>query len=169
MSATIAYIIKLVILIPLVAGLAYGSLWLWRRAQQQIGGAGRRERLVTLLDATPLGATATTGGPTATTPVGATPLGMPTIGPGQAVAPNPLKLVLNWKYQGPQGMFFVADDKGYFKAEGLEVTLDQGNGSAAAVPLVANGTYDVGFGDINALIEFAARSLDIAPSSPVTR
>jgi NADH-quinone oxidoreductase subunit B len=26
----------------------------------------------------------------------ATPLGMPTIGPGQAVAPNPLKLVLNW-------------------------------------------------------------------------
>src|SRR5258705_12599195 len=23
-----------------------------------------------------------------------------------------LKLVLNWKYQGPQGMFFVADDKG---------------------------------------------------------
>ncbi len=74
-----------------------------------------------------------------------------------------LKLVLNWKYQGPQGMFFVADDKGYFKAEGLEVTLDQGNGSAAAVPLVANGTYDVGFGDINALIEFAARKPEDAP------
>ena len=32
-----------------------------------------------------------------------------------------LKLVLNWKYQGPQGMFFVADDKGYFKQEGLDV------------------------------------------------
>jgi NADH-quinone oxidoreductase subunit B len=30
------------------------------------------------------------------TPTGATPLGMPTIGAGQAVAPNPLKLVLNW-------------------------------------------------------------------------
>jgi flagellar protein FliO/FliZ len=58
MSATVAYIIKLVILIPVVAGLAWGSLWLWRRAQQGIGGAGRRERLVTLLDATPLGATA---------------------------------------------------------------------------------------------------------------
>ena len=58
MSATVAYIIKLVILIPLVGGLAWGSLWLWRRAQQGIGGAGRRERLVTLLDATQLGATA---------------------------------------------------------------------------------------------------------------
>jgi len=74
-----------------------------------------------------------------------------------------LKLVLNWKYQGPQGMFFLAEDKGYFKAEGLEVTLDQGNGSGAAVPLVANGTYDVGFGDINALIELAAKKPEDAP------
>ena len=38
--------------------LAFGSLWLWRRVQQGIGAAGRRERLVTLLDAIPLGATA---------------------------------------------------------------------------------------------------------------
>lgn len=74
-----------------------------------------------------------------------------------------IKLVLNWKYQGPQGMFFIADDKGYFKEEGLEVTLDQGNGSGAAVPLVANGTYDAGFGDINALIDFAAKKPEDAP------
>ena len=78
-------------------------------------------------------------------------------------AQTKLKMVLNWKYQGPQGMFFLADDRGYFKAEGLEVTLDQGNGSGAAVPLVANGTYDVGFGDINALIELAAKKPEDAP------
>jgi NitT/TauT family transport system substrate-binding protein len=80
-----------------------------------------------------------------------------------AQAQTKLKLVLNWKYQGPQGMFFLADDRGYFKAEGLDVTLDQGNGSGAAVPLVANGAYDAGFGDINALIEFAAKKPDEAP------
>jgi NitT/TauT family transport system substrate-binding protein len=80
-----------------------------------------------------------------------------------AQAQTKLKLVLNWKYQGPQGMFFLADDRGYFKAEGLDVTIDQGNGSGAAVPLVANGTYDAGFGDINALIEFAAKRPDDAP------
>src|ERR1700750_2975033 len=74
-----------------------------------------------------------------------------------------LKLVLNWKYQGPQGMFFLADDKGYFKEEGLEVTLVQGNGSGAGVPLVANGTYDAAFGDVNALIELAAKKPDDAP------
>ncbi len=80
-----------------------------------------------------------------------------------AHAQTKLKLVLNWKYQGTQGMFFLADDRGYFKTEGLEVTLDQGNGSGAAVPLVANGTYDAGFDDINALIEIAAKKPDEAP------
>jgi len=80
-----------------------------------------------------------------------------------AAAQTKLKMVLNWKYQGPQGMFFVADDKGYFKAEGLELTIDQGNGSGAGVPLVANGTYDIAFGDINALIELAAKKPDDAP------
>jgi NitT/TauT family transport system substrate-binding protein len=80
-----------------------------------------------------------------------------------ALAQTKLKMVLNWKYQGPQGWFFLADDRGYFKAEGLDVTIDQGNGSGAAVPLVANGTYDVGFGDINALIEFAAKKPEEAP------
>jgi NitT/TauT family transport system substrate-binding protein len=80
-----------------------------------------------------------------------------------AAAQTKLKMVLNWKYQGPQGMFFVADDKGYFKAEGIEMTIDQGNGSGAGVPLVANGTYDVAFGDINALIELAAKKPEDAP------
>ena len=74
-----------------------------------------------------------------------------------------LKMVLNWKYQGPQGWFFLADDRGYFKAAGVDVTMDQGNGSGAPIPLVANGTYDVGFGDINALIEFAAKKPEEAP------
>ena len=74
-----------------------------------------------------------------------------------------LKMVLNWKYQGPQGWFFLAEDKGYFKAEGLEITIDQGDGSATPIPKVASGTYDIGFGDINALIEFAARKPEEAP------
>ncbi len=84
--------------------------------------------------------------------------------PGQAHAETTkIKMVLNWKYQGPQCMFFLAEDLGYFKEENLEVVLDQGNGSGAAVPLVANGTYDAGFGDINALIEFAAKKPEDAP------
>jgi NitT/TauT family transport system substrate-binding protein len=83
--------------------------------------------------------------------------------PAAAADTTKLKMVLNWKYQGPQGWFFLADDRGYFKAAGLDVTMDQGNGSGAPIPLVASGTYDIGFGDINALIEFAAKKPDEAP------
>jgi NitT/TauT family transport system substrate-binding protein len=90
-------------------------------------------------------------------------LGLAAISTAPASAETKLKMVLNWKYQGPQGWFFLADDRGYFKAEGLEVTMDQGNGSGAGVPLVANGTYDIAFGDVNALIELAAKKPDDAP------
>lgn len=83
--------------------------------------------------------------------------------PSAAQAQTKLKFVLNWKYQGPQGWFFLAEDKGYFKAEGLDVTIDQGDGSATPIPKVASGTYDVGFGDINALIDFASKKPDEAP------
>jgi len=80
-----------------------------------------------------------------------------------AEAQTKIRMVLNWKYEGPQGMFFLGDDRGYFRQEGLDVTFDQGNGSGAAVPLVANGAYDMGFGDINALIELSAKKPDEAP------
>jgi NitT/TauT family transport system substrate-binding protein len=78
-------------------------------------------------------------------------------------ADTKIKLILNWKYEGEQGMFFLAQDRGYFKEEGLDVTFDQGNGSGAAVPVVANGAYDMGFGDVNALIEYTARKPEDAP------
>ena len=80
-----------------------------------------------------------------------------------AAAETKLKMVLNWKYQGPQGWFFLAQDRGYFKKAGIDMTMDQGNGSGAPISLVASGTYDVGFGDINALIQFAATKPEEAP------
>ncbi len=83
--------------------------------------------------------------------------------PAASFAQTKIKLVLNWKYQGPQAWFFVAQDKGYFKAEGLDVEIDQGEGSSAPIAKVASGAYDAGFGDINALIDFAAKRPTEAP------
>lgn len=77
-----------------------------------------------------------------------------------ARAETRIKFILNWKYEGPQGYFFLAQDRGYFRDEGIDVVFDQGNGSGAAVPQVLNGAYDMGFGDINALIELAAKRTD---------
>lgn len=78
-------------------------------------------------------------------------------------AQTKIKLILNWKYQGPQAWYFIAQDKGYFKAEGLDVDIDQGEGSAASIVKVATGAYNVGFGDINALIDLASKKPAEAP------
>ena len=52
----LAYILKLLILVPLVAGLAFGTLWLWRRLQPGMATFGQRERAIKLIDAIPVGA-----------------------------------------------------------------------------------------------------------------
>ncbi|MGF6575066.1 NitT/TauT family transport system substrate-binding protein [Paraburkholderia sp. GAS333] len=80
-----------------------------------------------------------------------------------AHAQTPIRFVLNWKYEGPQAWFFLAQDRGYFKAEGLDVSFDQGDGSAGSIPKVASGAYDAGFGDINALIDLAGQKPSDAP------
>lgn len=64
-----------------------------------------------------------------------------------------IRFTLDWKFEGPAAPFFVAIDKGYFKAEGLNVSIDTGNGSREAIPRVATGTYPMGFGDINSLVK----------------
>jgi NitT/TauT family transport system substrate-binding protein len=65
-----------------------------------------------------------------------------------------LKFTLDWRFEGPSALFLAAEKKGYFKAEKLDVTIDAGTGSGAAVTRVATGAYDLGFADISALIEF---------------
>jgi flagellar protein FliO/FliZ len=49
------YILRLFILIPLVGGLAWGSLWLWRRVQLGISVKGATVRPVRMVDVLPLG------------------------------------------------------------------------------------------------------------------
>lgn len=71
-----------------------------------------------------------------------------------AHAETPIKFTLDWKFEGPAAGFLLALDKGYFKAEGLDVTIDSGNGSVEAIPRVATGAYQMGFGDINSVIKF---------------
>ncbi len=73
---------------------------------------------------------------------------------GGAEAQTPVRLSLDWRWEGPAAPFAVALDKGYFKAEGLDVTIDPAAGSREPISRVASGTYDAGFGDINSLVKF---------------
>lgn len=78
----------------------------------------------------------------------------------------PLKFQLDWRFEGPAAMFLVPVAKGYFKEEKLNVTVDAGSGSGAAVTRVASGSYDMGFADMASLMEFWANN-PTAPNKPV--
>ncbi|HWP19679.1 MAG TPA: ABC transporter substrate-binding protein [Burkholderiaceae bacterium] len=76
-----------------------------------------------------------------------------------------VKFTLDFRVTGQTAPFFVALGKGYYKEEGLDVTIDVGNGSVASITRVASGAYDLGFGDISSLIEFNAAN----PGAPLVQ
>ncbi len=82
--------------------------------------------------------------------------------PVAALAQTPLKFQLDWRFEGPAALFLASQAKGYYKAAGLDVTIDAGNGSGGTVTRVASGTYDMGFADMAALMEFHANNPDAA-------
>lgn len=87
------------------------------------------------------------------------------VAPAQAQT-TPIKFQLDWRFEGPAALFLLPVAKGHFKAAGLDVTVDAGNGSGGAVQRVASGTYDMGFADLAALMEFHANNPD-AQNKPV--
>jgi NitT/TauT family transport system substrate-binding protein len=80
-----------------------------------------------------------------------------------AHAQTAVKFSLDWKFEGPSAPFLLAIDRGYYKAEGLDVTIDVANGSVEPINRVASGGYQLGFGDINTLIKYR----DQHPASPL--
>ncbi len=79
---------------------------------------------------------------------------------------TPIKFQLDWRFEGPSAFFLLPVAQGLFKAEKLNVAVDAGNGSGNAVNRVASGTYDMGFADLAALMEFHANN-PTAPNKPV--
>jgi NitT/TauT family transport system substrate-binding protein len=56
----------------------------------------------------------------------------------------------------------VAIDKGFYKAEGLDVAIDTGSGSVEGINRVASATYQFGFADVNSLVKFRDKNPDRA-------
>ncbi|HEY6023351.1 MAG TPA: ABC transporter substrate-binding protein [Pseudolabrys sp.] len=80
-----------------------------------------------------------------------------------AAAETIVKFTLDFKFEGPSAPFLLPLDKGYYKTEGLNVTIEPALGSLEPIERVASGDYDMGFGDINSLIKYR----DANPAAPV--
>lgn len=76
---------------------------------------------------------------------------------------TPLKFTLDFRVTSQTSPFFLAQAKGYYRDEGLNVSIDVGAGSVASITRVASGAYDLGLGDISSLAEFHAQN----PDTPV--
>jgi NitT/TauT family transport system substrate-binding protein len=75
-----------------------------------------------------------------------------------ANAQTKVRFTLDWAPGATHSSFFVALQKGYYKAEGLDVSIDRGKGSAEVVRQLAAGTYDMGFPDINVVMDFNSKN-----------
>ncbi len=74
-----------------------------------------------------------------------------------------IKFSLDFKFEGPSAMFLLPLDKGYYKSEALDVSIDPAANSLEPITRVASGAYDMGFSDINSLIRFR----DANPTVPL--
>src|ERR1700679_212950 len=62
-----------------------------------------------------------------------------------ARAEDQVKVSLNAPFDGSNAAFFLAEERGYYAAEGIKPTFDPSGGSGEAVTRIGSGTYDFGF------------------------
>jgi NitT/TauT family transport system substrate-binding protein len=82
---------------------------------------------------------------------------------GTARAETAVKFSLDSPFEGPAAPFLLPLDKGYYKAEGLDVSFDSAVGPLEPIKRLASGAYDMAVGDINALIKYR----DANPGTPI--
>lgn len=82
---------------------------------------------------------------------------------GAARAQTAIRFSLDFAFEGPAAPFLLPLDKGYYKAEGLNVSVSAAAGPREAIERVATGPYEMGLADINVLIKVR----DADPQTPV--
>jgi ABC-type nitrate/sulfonate/bicarbonate transport system substrate-binding protein len=73
---------------------------------------------------------------------------------GADAAERTLKVRMDYLFQGYQAPFFVALDKGYYRASGLNVDLLIGQTSGVGLRTVSSGTEELGFLDVYGAWDF---------------
>jgi NitT/TauT family transport system substrate-binding protein len=85
--------------------------------------------------------------------------------PGSRViaAETRINFSLDRPLEGPAAPFLLPLDAGWYKAEGLNVSVEPAAGVAESITRVASGVFEMGLADINALIRYR----DANPDAPL--
>ncbi|MEO8714826.1 MAG: ABC transporter substrate-binding protein [Acetobacteraceae bacterium] len=84
-----------------------------------------------------------------------------------AQQPRKLSFILNFLAGGPQAGFIYAQSLGLYKQAGIDLTIQEGKGSATTAQLVATGQTDLGFADAPAAMQLRAIGAPVKIVAPI--
>ena len=78
-----------------------------------------------------------------------------------ATAQDAVTFRLNWYMGGLHVPFYYGKEKGFYKEEGIDLTINEGRGSANTVQVVAAGSDTFGLADSSSVIATAAKGAEV--------
>ena len=81
--------------------------------------------------------------------------------PAIAQTKEKIVLLLNWYVYSEHAPFFYGKEKGYFDAEGIDLEIQEGRGSAVSVQAVAAGSATFGYVDVATMIRAATKGAPV--------
>ena len=84
-----------------------------------------------------------------------------------AAGVQPVKIILNFLAGGPQAGFMYGKKLGYFKDAGIDLTIEEGKGSATTAQQVAAGQAQFGFSDGPSVMAVRAKGGPITIVAPI--
>jgi len=81
--------------------------------------------------------------------------------PALAQGKDKVVLMLNWYTYSEHAPFYYGKDKGFYDAEGIDLEIQEGRGSAVTVQAVAAGSATFGYVDVPTMIKAAAKGAPV--------
>jgi NitT/TauT family transport system substrate-binding protein len=82
-----------------------------------------------------------------------------------ANAADKVKLRLDWVFGSEHAPIFLAKEKGFFSAEGIDVDILAGEGSTVTVKLVGNASTEFGYAAADQVLMAASRELNVVSTA----
>jgi NitT/TauT family transport system substrate-binding protein len=80
---------------------------------------------------------------------------------GPAAAADKVTLMLNWYVYGEHAPFYYGKEKGFYAADGIDLDIQEGRGSAVTVQAVTAKTANFGYVDVPTMIKAAAKGAPV--------